>query len=218
MIKVMLVDDHELVRMGIARVLEDVPDIDVISQADCGEAALEIIHKHRPDVVLMDINMPGIGGMEATRKLLKTLPDLKIIILTVHADGPIPNRLLQNGVYGYLTKGCAVNEIVAAIREVYQGKRYIGAEVAKNLVLSYTQDKGAGSPFEQLSQRELQVVMMVLQGLKTQEISDQLNLSPKTVSTYRHRIFEKLEVNSDVDLANLARKYGFNAEESLINQ
>lgn len=207
MIKVMIVDDHELVRSGIARVLDDAPDIEVVAQADSGEAALSTIRQTVPDVVLMDVNMPGIGGLEATRKLVAAQPGVKVIAVTVHADGPFPGRLLQAGASGYLTKGCAVSEILGAIRTVARGQRYIGAEVAQNMALSFTSDTRE-SPFDLLSQRELQVVLMIIQGLKPQEISDRLCLSPKTISTYRHRIYEKLDVHSDVDLTHLARRYG----------
>lgn len=212
MIRVMIVDDHELVRSGIARVLQDAPDIEVVAQADSGESALSMIRQASPDVVLMDVNMPGIGGLEATRKLLAAQTGLKIIAVTVHADGPFPSRLLQAGASGYLTKGCAVKEIMGAIRTVARGQRYIGTEVAQNMALSMTSEM-RDSPFDILSQRELQVVLMIIQGLKPQEISDRLCLSPKTISTYRHRIFEKLSIHSDVDLTHLAMRYGLMNEE-----
>jgi len=208
MIQVMIVDDHELVRTGIARVLDDVEDMKVMAEANRGETAIAMLKLHRPDVILMDLNMPGIGGMEATSKLLKAHPELKIIIVTVHADGPFPNRLLQAGAMGYLTKGCASEEMIAAIRLVYSGHPYIGKDVAQNLALSFTPKAANGSPFEKLSQRELQVVMMLIQGFKGQEISDRLCLSPKTVSTYRRRVYEKLGIQSDVELTHQAMQYG----------
>lgn len=203
MIRVMIVDDHELVRTGLARVIGDAQGIEVVAEANCGEVALNTARQCRPDVVLMDVNMPGIGGMEATSKLLKVQPDVKIIVVTVHADGPFPNKLLQAGAVGYLTKGCACEEMIAAIRTVYEGKPYIDRCVAQNIALSYT-PQAQESPFEKLSQRELQVVMMLIQGFKGQEISDRLCLSPKTVSTYRRRVYEKLGIQSDVELTQLA--------------
>lgn len=207
MIRVMIVDDHELVRTGLARVLGDCTDIEVIAEASSGEAALGVAKQYHPDVVLMDVNMPGIGGMEATSKLLKILPDLKIIVVTVHADGPFPNKLLQAGAMGYLTKGCACEEMIDAIRSVYIGKPYIDRYVAQNIALSYT-PQSQESPFDALSQRELQVVTMLIQGFRGQDISDQLCLSPKTVSTYRRRVYEKLKIQSDVELTQLAMQYG----------
>ncbi len=212
MIRVMIVDDHELVRTGLSRVLGDAKDIEVIAEANCGEAAIETAKQYRPDVVLMDINMPGIGGMEATTKLLKFQPDLKVIVVTVHADGPFPNKLLQAGAMGYLTKGCACEEMIAAIHSVYQGEPYIDRCVAQNIALSYT-PQAEKSPFELLSQRELQVVTMLIQGYKGQAISDQLCLSPKTVSTYRRRVYEKLHIQSDVELIQLAMQYNLMDEK-----
>jgi two-component system invasion response regulator UvrY len=207
MIKVTIVDDHELVRTGIIRLLADVSGIEVVAEASSGEEAVQLVRQHRPDVVLMDVNMPGIGGFEATRKLVQMYPDLKVIVVTIHMDDPFPSRMLQAGAMGYLTKGCGVEEIVTAIREVFAGRRYISADVAQQLALKLMPG-GEESPFDALSPRELQVMLMLTQGTKVQEISDKLCLSPKTVSTYRHRLYDKLGVNSDVALTRLAMRYG----------
>ncbi len=207
MIKISIVDDHELVRTGIIRLLEDAADIEVIAEAASGEEAVQMVRQHQPDVVLMDVNMPGIGGFEATRKLVQMYPDLKVIVVTIHVDDPFPSRMLQAGAMGYLTKGCSVDEIVAAIKEVYAGRRYISADVAQHLALKLMPG-GDESPFDSLSPRELQVMLMLTQGTKVQEISDKLCLSPKTVSTYRHRLYDKLGVSSDVALTRLAMRYG----------
>ncbi len=212
MIRVMIVDDHGLVRAGLARVLDDAPDIEVVAEANCGEVALSSAVQAHPDVVLMDINMPGIGGMEATTKLLQIQPNLKIIIVTVHADGPFPNKLLQAGAVGYLTKGCACEEMIQAIRTVFEGRPYVARCVAQNIALSHKKQTEV-SPFELLSQRELQVVMMLTQGLSGQDISDRLSLSPKTVSTYRCRVYEKLKIGSDVELMQLALEHNLLEEE-----
>jgi two-component system invasion response regulator UvrY len=207
MIRVTIVDDHELVRTGIIRLLSDVPGIQVVAEASSGEEAVQLVKQHRPDVVLMDVNMPGIGGFEATRKLVQMYPDLKVIVVTIHMDDPFPTRMLQAGAMGYLTKGCGVDEIVTAIKEVYSGRRYISANVAQQLALKLMPG-GEDSPFDTLSPRELQVMLMLTQGTKVQEISDKLCLSPKTVSTYRHRLYDKLGVSSDVALTRLAMRYG----------
>ena len=206
-IKVLLVDDHELVRTGIRRLLDDFSDIEVIAEAESGEAAITMVREQRPQVVLMDVNMPGIGGLEATRKLTQIDPDVKVIVVTIHLDEPFPTRLLKAGASGYLTKGCAVNEIVDAIRQVSNGKRFISTDVAQQLAMTMLPGSDK-SPFDALSQRELQVMLMVTQGQKIQEIADKLCLSPKTVSTYRYRLFEKLEVKSDVELTHLAMRHG----------
>jgi len=207
MIKVMVVDDHELVRTGITRILNDAPGIRVVAEAASGEEAILVASTKKPDVVLMDVSMPGIGGLEATRKLAQLLPKLKVIVVSVHADEPFPSRMLKAGASGYLTKGCAVEEIITAIKVVAGGERYIGADIAQTLALKRTPG-GASTPFDNLSPREMQVMLMLTQGQKIQVISDKLCLSPKTISTYRHRLYEKLGVDSDVELARLAMNYG----------
>lgn len=207
MIKVLLVDDHELVRTGIKRLLEDVTDIEVIGEADSGEDAIKIASNTALDVILMDINMPGMGGLEATRKLTHINSDINIIIVTMHEDDLFAQRLLKAGATGYLTKGAGVDEIVHAIREVKQNRRYISPEIAQQLALSQFPDH-EGSPFDALSERELQVMMLLMDGIKVNEISEQLCLSPKTVSTYRHRLYDKLNVSNDIELARLAMMHG----------
>ncbi|MFN2339556.1 MAG: response regulator, partial [Gammaproteobacteria bacterium] len=168
MIRVLIVDDHELVRTGIKRILEDTRDIRVIAEASTGEEALNQVREHGPDVVLMDVNMPGIGGLEATRKIIQAHPGLRVIVVTIHVDEPYPTRLLEAGASGYLTKGCAVDEIVDAIQVVHRGERYIGADIARQLALSMLPG-GERSPFDKLSQREMQVMLMVTQGHSIQD-------------------------------------------------
>ena len=214
MIKVMLVDDHDLVRTGIRRLLEDAGDIEVVGEAGSGETALEQVEAANPDVVLMDINMPGIGGLEATRKLLRRNPELRIIIVTMHDDDLFPQRLMKAGAMGYLTKGVQIDEILRAIRSVVAGKRYITPEIAQQMALS-SFDGHEGSPFENLSEREMQVLLMMMDGQTVSSISEKLCLSPKTVSTYRSRLFSKLGVQNDIELARLALLHG--VVESTVN-
>jgi two-component system invasion response regulator UvrY len=207
MIRVMLVDDHDLVRTGVRRLLEDSPLIKVIAEASDGEQAYRMVKENRPDVVLMDLQMPGVGGLEATRKILQYDDGIRVIILTVHAEEPFPTKLLKTGASGYLTKGCSPDEMVNAIKRVHTGKKYLGNEIAQQLALT-VMPGGEKSPLDILSERELQVMLMVTQGEKIQKIADKLHLSPKTVSTYRYRIFEKLAVKSDVELTHFAIRHG----------
>lgn len=206
MINVLLVDDHELVRTGIRRLLSDVRGIKVYAEATTGEEAIQAVREKVPDIVLMDVSMPGIGGMEATRRLTQSHPDLKVIILTIHTEDPFPTQLMKAGAMGYLTKGCSIDEMVTAIRQVADGQRYIGTAVAQNLALSLL--PGENSPFDKLSQRELQVLMMLMQGTKLSIIAEKLCLSPKTISTYRYRLHDKLGVRSDAEMTKLAMRYG----------
>jgi len=207
MINVMLVDDHGLVRTGIKRLLRDVSGIDVVAEAESGEQAIRQVRKEKPDVILMDISMPGIGGLEATRKISQVVPGIKIIAVTIHDDDPFPARLLEAGASGYLTKGCDVQEIVNAIRSVHIGKQYITPEIAHKLALSFVNEREK-SPLERLTPRETQVMLMVVRGETNKAISEKLCLSPKTTSTYRYRLFEKLGVENDVELTRFAIRHG----------
>lgn len=213
MIGVLLVDDHKLIRTGIKLMLDKTADIRVLGEASSGEEAVERARALKPQVILMDVSMPGIGGLEATRKLAMSLPDAKVIVLSAQTAEPFPMRLMEAGASGYLTKDTAEDEIVTAIRRVHAGERYIAAEIARQLALQAV-NRTAGSPFDQLSQREMQVMIMATKGHSVQEISDKLHLSPKTVSTYRSRLFEKLGVANDVELTRLALRYGVIEEQS----
>ncbi|PTU73796.1 response regulator transcription factor GacA [Pseudomonas mangrovi] len=208
MIRVLVVDDHDLVRTGITRMLADIDGLQVIGQADSGEESLKRARELKPDVVLMDIKMPGIGGLEATRKLLRSHPDMRVIAVTACEDDPFPTRLLQAGASGYLTKGAGLDEMVQAIRLVFAGQRYLSPQIAQQLALKSFQPQSGGSPFDTLSEREIQIALMIANCHKVQTISDKLCLSPKTVNTYRYRIFEKLSIDSDVELALLAVRHG----------
>ena len=210
-IRVMLVDDHDLIRYGLRRLLEDQTGIEVVEEADCGEKALEKVRAAKPDVVLMDINMPGIGGFEATSRMNKSYPESKIVVLTAQTEGPLPKRILEAGASGYLTKGCPVEEMVEAIQKVHKGQRYIAPTIAQQLALSML--PGEESIIDVLSQRELQVLIMISRGMRTNTISEKLNLSPKTVSTYRKRLHDKLDVSNDVEMMHLAIKHGILEEE-----
>lgn len=214
MIRVLLADDHDLVRTGIRRLLDDVEGIEVIAEATTGEEAVSLCRQHTPQVVLMDLNMPGMGGLEATKKILQYNDDIKVIVVTMNEDEVLAQGLLKAGAAGYLTKGCLINEIVHAIKEVISHRHYITPQIATQLALAGTRPEQSQSPFHDLSERELQVMLMTLDGRKTNEISDSLCLSPKTISTYRHRLFSKLGIQSDIELARLAMKHGLTQASS----
>lgn len=216
MINVLLVDDHDLVRTGIRRILDDVNGIKVVGEAKSGEEAVKLGRKLKPQVVLMDVKMPGIGGFEATRKLLRIDPDIKVLIVTICNNDLYPARLLQVGASGYLTKGASTEEMVQAIRAVHAGQRYISPEIANRLAFRHITDS-EDSPFETLSERELQVMLMITNGMKVQDIADKLCLSPKTVNSYRYRIFEKLNIKNDVELTLLAIRHGLVENEEAEN-
>lgn len=207
-IKVVVVDDHDLVRTGIMRLLDDAQGIRVVGNARNGEDAISLCRECAPDVALMDVRMPGIGGLEATRKLRRFCPDTRVIALTVHVEDPMPARLLEAGASGFLSKDAGVADMVQAIRTVAAGQRYLSAAVAQSMALSHFPTEAGANPFRELSERELQIALMVMNGTKAQDIADKLCISSKTVNSYRYRIFEKFGIDSDVALVRLAMRHG----------
>lgn len=206
MIRAVLVDDHELVRAGFRLILDAALGIQVVGEAGTAQDGLRMIRADPPDVALIDVHMPGMSGLELTERIVRDQLPTRIVILTVVDDARFPKRLLEAGALGYLTKGCAATELVAAVRQVAAGHRYLAPDVAERLAFS-TLD-GAESPFDALSGRELEVAMMLVRGQGLNAIGAQLNISPKTVSTYKQRLLEKLGVAHVVDLVQLMRTHG----------
>lgn len=204
MTRVLIVDDHILVRTGIERMLSDTEGIKVIAQASDGEEAIQLARELEPDIVLMDVKMPGIGGVEATRKITRHNPAINVIGLTASGDETFVQRLLQAGAKGYLTKGTSYEEVVRAIRLVASGQFYVDPTLTSGLLVRNPQNN---NPFSQLSEREMQVTLMIVNCQKVQEIADSLFVSPRTINTYRYRIFEKLAVRNDVELTHLAMRH-----------
>jgi len=207
MIDVLLTDDHALVRTGIKRLLEDSNKVRIVGEADCGEDSVTLAQQLKPDVILMDVNMPGIGGVEACRRILQRNPAQKIIVLTIHNEQTFPKRMLEIGARGYLTKECGVDEMLHAIEQVYKGGNYIAPSIAQQLALSLLPGNEK-NPIDRLSRREFQVMLMISHGLTNAAISEKLCLSPKTVSTYRLRLLEKLGAQNEVDLVKIAVEQG----------
>jgi two-component system, NarL family, invasion response regulator UvrY len=205
---IVVADDHDLVRMGIVRMLEDVPGFKVVGEAKTGEDAVRLAREFQPDVVLMDVKMPGIGGLEATKKILAYNGNVKIIAVTSLADDLFPERLMKAGACGYVTKGAGFDEMITAINTVVSGSRYMSPSIAQQLALrNFGGSKNGSSPFDCLSARELQTAILIANGAKVQTIADTFCVSAKTINSYRYRIFEKLEINSDVELTLLAIKH-----------
>lgn len=203
--KVLLVDDHKLIRVGLRKLLEAEPGVEIAGEAENGEDALAMTRDLQPDLIVLDVNMPGMNGMEATRKLARMEPRPRILIVSIHSQEPLPARLLEAGADGYLSKDAAADEILNAMKQLRAGRRYLSADVARQMALNIA---GGGSPLSQLSDREMEVLLMVANGLMIQEISDALHVSPKTVATYRYRLFDKLDVKNDVELARYALRHG----------
>lgn len=207
MIRIMIVDGQEFVRVGLRHILGEYADFEVAAEASNGEIALRLNHSCKPDVVLLDVELPGLSGFEITGRLKKASPGLHVIALSLQSQSPFPEKLLDAGASGYLTKGCPAVELVRAIRTVVRGQRYISADIAQRLALKVTTGAG-GSPFDELSAREMEVLLMVAEGRRIADIADVMHLSPKTVATYKYRIYDKLETRNDVDVTRMAMRYG----------
>lgn len=214
-INIMVVDDQQLVRTGLMRLLGDMPGFTIVGEAECGEQALETVEKMAeksaaPDVVLMDLRMPGIGGLEATRKLLRRFARVKVVAVTGCDDHPFPQRCLESGATAVVTKDASIEEMAKAIKMAVVGKRYLSQQIAQDMALKALEvkDDKLASPFECLSERELQIAIMIMAGVKTNDMAQKLSLSPKSVNTYRYRMFEKLKITSNMDLALLATRHG----------
>jgi len=208
MIQILIIDDQALVRTGLRHILDQSSEITRVSEAPSGEAALTRCRKHCPDVILLSINLPGLTGFELTRKLKRVHPGAKIVILAAHAKPPYPTRLMDAGASGYLTRGCDADELLRAVRIVAGGQRYIGSDAAKQLALSMLSGSAGESPFEDLSAREMEVMLKITDGRRIPDIASLMCLSPKTVSTYKYRILGKLGARSEVELVRMAMRYG----------
>ncbi|MCL7713901.1 response regulator [Stenotrophomonas mori] len=205
-IRVFLVDDHVLVRTGIQMILLGEPTIEVVGEADSGEAALPQIRRLKPDVVLCDLYLPGLSGLEITERIVRGDHGTRVIIVSVLEDGPMPKRLLEAGASGYVGKGGDARELVRAIHDVASGRRYLASAIAQNLALSKL-ERG-DSPFDELSPREMEVALLLMQGRRQEEIARRLSLSAKTVNTHKSRLFQKTGVQDNIALARLATQYG----------
>ncbi|MEE9330854.1 MAG: response regulator transcription factor [Methylophilaceae bacterium] len=205
-IKVMLVDDHAVVRMGFKMLLETSGDIKVIAEAENGEEAIKSYMEHKPDVVVMDITMPGMGGMEAIDRILAKESSAKILVLSAHEDSVHPKRVLNAGAMGYLTKRSAAEELVKAIHSVAKGNKYIEASIAQQMAIQ--QLSGEQSPVDVLSEREFEVFMSLAKGKTTNDIAETLYLSPRTVGTHLYNIKQKLNASNSAEIALIAMRSG----------
>jgi len=205
-IQVFIIDDHALVRTGMRMILSHQDDISVIGEADSGELALPQIRKLKPDVVLCDLHLPGVSGLEVTERIVKGQPETRVVVVSVLEDGPMPRRLLEAGASGYVGKTDDAEELLRAIRAVACGRRYLANSVAQHLALARL--GGDTSPFDLLSPRELEIALLLLHGLRQESIAKRLNLSPKTVNTHKSRLFAKLQIQDNISLARLASQYG----------
>lgn len=209
-IKVIVVDDHTIVRDGICALLALVKDIDVVGEASSGSEALKMLKSLEPDVVLMDIAMPDMGGLEATRYICKEYPKMKVIALTQHDDKEFVFPVIEAGASGFISKMAASSELAAGIRSVFRGDSYVSPSVAKVLIEDYQQKgiRGSHDPYRQLTEREREVLRLVAEGHTTQEIADALVISPKTVEGHKTSLMTKLDIHNRTELIKYALRKG----------
>lgn len=205
MIRIVIADDHPIVRAGLKQILADASDIEVVAEAGDGHEILKLIRKENVDVVLLDISMPGLMGLDALKQMNVENPKLPILVLSMHPEEQYAIRALKAGASGYLTKAAAPEQLIGAIRKVYGGGRYVSAALAEKLALGLKVG-GTGLPHENLSDREYQVLCLISSGKTVKEIAEELSLSEKTISTYRARILEKMDMKSNAELAHYGIK------------
>ncbi|AVP98772.1 hypothetical protein C7S18_16990 [Ahniella affigens] len=207
MIRLLIVDDHALVRTGFRLILSSHADIELIGEAENGEDAVRLCRELRPDVLLMDMHLPGISGLEACSRILRNQPEARIIALTAQDAMPVPKKFLEAGALGFLSKACPAEELLRAIRRVASGGRYISPDAAQAIALEAATGK-QGNVLDLLSRRETEVVMALAKGEAMGEIADRLHLSVKTIATHKYNACEKLGVHNDVELAHFAIQHG----------
>ena len=205
-INVLLVDDHSVVRMGFKMLIENESDMAVICEAESGELGITAFKEHKPSIVIMDITMPGMGGLDAIERIIAFDKKAKILVLSAHEDSVHPKRALSAGALGYLTKRSAAEELIKAIRSVNNGTKYLEPTIAQQMAI--TQISGENNPVEILSDREFEVFMDLAKGKSTNEIANTMCLSPRTVGTHLYNIKQKLNANNSAEIALIAIRCG----------
>ena len=205
--KILMADDHAVVRKGLVQILNEASDIAEVDEAETGEQVLDMVRERDYDVLVLDLNMPGMSGFQVLSHLKSTRPELPVLVLSMHSEEQYGVRVLRAGASGYIAKGTAPEELLDAIRKVAGGAKYISSRLAERL-LNALDDPDSGPPHERLSDREFQVFRLLSEGLSATEIADKLNLSVKTISTYRSRVLEKMNMSSTAELVQYAVKNG----------
>ncbi|MHB9141409.1 MAG: response regulator [Paludibacter sp.] len=208
-IRILIADDHQLFREGIVNLLSASPQIEIVAQAENGQEAIEKAKKLKPDIVIMDLSIPVMNGVDATRILHKELPEIRVLALSMHADKHYIKEALEAGVSGYLFKNCTYDQLIEAINTVYQGEKYLSAKITEVLIRDYlSKEEEVHDNSEELSERESEILKLMAEGKSTREISDVLFISVKTVGTHKQHILEKLKLRSTADLIKYAIKKG----------
>ncbi|KGQ19444.1 Transcriptional regulator, LuxR family [Lysobacter dokdonensis DS-58] len=206
-IRVFVVDDQVIVRTGMCMILGGVPEVEVVGQAESGEDALPQLRKLRPDVLVCDVHLPGISGLEVTERVVRGGYGTRVIVVSAVQDGPLPRRALEAGASAYVGKSHDSSELLRALQDVAHGRRYLATGIAQQIALAKI-DGSHGTPFDTLSPRELEVAMLLVRGLRQEDIARRLSLSAKTINTHKSRLFDKLGIRDPIALARVVSRYG----------
>ncbi len=207
MVRIVLADDHVLVRTGIKAILEQHGGFKVVAEAADGLEAIAMVRKHRPDLLLLDLSMPKLSGLEVARRLAEHMPEQKVAILSAHTEQPFPKQILATGALGYLGKGCEADELVRGVHAILSGQRFISSEIAQAVAVSLIPG-GDKSPFDELSPKEMEIAIALLHEPDIKAIAERMNMAYKTVSTHKGRLLRKMGLTSMVGLTKLAMKWG----------
>lgn len=207
-IQILLADDHKIIRDGLHSLISGEEDMEVVAEAENGRDAVALVKQHAPDIVVMDINMPDLNGIDATKIILEEAPETKVIALSIHSTSRFVSGMLKAGASGYLIKHCAFEELAKAIRMVVSGKPYLSSQILSTVMDDYTSIPNKKSVFSELSLREREILQLIVEGLKSEEIASKLFISIKTVSSHRSQIMKKLNTKSVADLTRYAIEEG----------
>lgn len=209
-VTILLVDDHQLLRQGLRALLEVEPDIQVVGEAGDGLQGIQLVERLRPNVLVLDLMMPGVNGLEVTRQVSRRFPETRIIVLSMHANEAYVLEALRNGAVGYILKETGINDLVHAVREAIAGRRYLSPPLSARAIDSYVQKTEAAAldPYETLTTREREVLQLAAQGMTNAEIAGHLSISPRTAETHRANVMRKMGLNTQIDLIRFALKRG----------
>lgn len=207
MIRIIIADDHDIVRDGVRRILETKDDLKVVGEAGTGRETIELCNRQKADVLLLDLDMPDMDGLEVTKQIISSHPDVKILILTMHDDAEYAERVMKAGASGFVLKASSPNELPDIVRKVTSGKIYVHPSILEKTALRQYRPAKVGS-VSALSDREHQVIIMLARGMRLREIADELNLSTSTVATHKKRLMDKLGLKKNVDLMSFTAKHG----------
>jgi DNA-binding NarL/FixJ family response regulator len=215
-IRIIIADDHEIMREGLRAMIEKQPDMEIVAEAENGRTAVKLAREQKPDVFIMDVSMPDLNGIEATRQIVAEVPKVKVLALSMHSDSQFVSEMLTAGVSGYLLKDCAFEELTRAIYAVFKNQSYLSPSIAHTVIKDYVQQQSADESTASsiLTAKEREVLQLIAEGHTTKQIASSLHVSVKTIETHRKKIMEKLNIHSVAELTKFAIRQGLTSLET----